>query len=120
MEKKRPSSTLGKLAEDYAVKFLKGKGYRIVDRNFRGKFGEIDIVAIKDKMLIFIEVKARWSLKFGSPEEAVTPSKLWKIQKTAEYYSSLHASYPNSLRIEVVALEISGGSVTSSKIIPVY
>lgn len=120
MEKKRQSSALGKLAEDFAIRLLGQKGYKVVDRNFRSRFGEIDIVAIKEDSLVFVEVKARWSSKFGSPEEAVTPSKLWKIQKTAEYYSLMHPSYPKSLRIEVVALEITGESITSSKIIPVF
>jgi putative endonuclease len=120
VEKRSPSSVRGKLAEDFAAKFLTDKGYKLVDRNFRSKFGEIDIVAIKDQALVFVEVKARWSNKFGAPEEAVTPSKLWKITKTAEYYSLLHPKYPKALRIEVVALEISGNSISSYKIISVY
>jgi Holliday junction resolvase-like predicted endonuclease len=69
--------------------------------------------------LAFIEVKARWSLKFGLPEEAVTRSKLWKIGRTGEYYSILHPDLPKKLRIEVVALEIIDKKVISSKIIKV-
>ena len=87
MEKKSPSSTLGKKAEDYASRFLLQNGYKIIDRNFRSRFGEIDIIALKDDVLVFVEVKARWSTKFGLPEEAVTPQKLWKIGRTGEYYS---------------------------------
>ena len=121
MEKKRPQTgKLGKLAEDYAVKLLIQKGYKIIDRNFRSRFGEIDIVSIKENALVFVEVKARWSNKFGSPEEAVTPSKLWKIRQTAEYYSILHPDLPKSLRIEVVSIEIANSSITSFKIISVY
>ena len=116
MQPKR-TNEVGALAENFAVNLLSAKGYKIVDRNFHSRFGEIDIVATKDSTLIFIEVKARWSNKFGAPEEAVTQSKLWKIQKTGEYYSILHPELPKKLRIDVVALEVEGGRVTSSKII---
>jgi len=116
---KRQTSESGKLAENFAVKLLESKGYKILERNFHSRFGEIDIVAEKDGTLVFAEVKARWSRKFGAPEEAVTQSKLWKIQKTGEYYSLLHPEYPKKLRIDVVALEIEGGVVSSSKIIVV-
>ena len=119
MEKKSPSNTFGKLAEDFAVKLLSQKGYKIIDRNFRSRFGEIDIVALKEDVLVFVEVKARWSLKFGKPEEAVTPSKLWKIGKTGQYYSLLHPDLPKKLRIDVVAIEIVNGKVSSAKIINV-
>lgn len=116
---KRTSET-GRLAEDFASKLVTSKGYKIIERNFHSRFGEIDIVATKDSTLVFIEVKARWSRKFGAPEEAVTRSKLWKIQKTGEYYSLLHPELPKKLRIDVVALEIEGGRISSAKIIQVY
>lgn len=113
----RPTSKVGKLAEDFAVRFLSEKGYRIIDRNFRSRFGEIDIIALKDDFLVFIEVKARWSLKFGKPEEAVNPSKIWKITKTAEYYSLMHPRLSKKLKIEVVALEIENGNLKEARII---
>jgi putative endonuclease len=114
---KRKTSDLGKLAEDFAVRFLQEKGYKIIDRNFRSRFGEIDIVAEENGYLVFVEVKARWSQKFGSPEEAVTSQKLYKIRKTAEYYSLFKSKTNQKMRIDVVALEISDGKITSSKII---
>lgn len=107
------------MAEDFAVRLLQGKGYEIIDRNFRSRFGEIDIVAEDDGYLVFVEVKARWSQKFGSPEEAVTPSKLYKIKKTSEYYALINSKTKQKMRIDVVALEINGKAVTSSKIIHV-
>jgi putative endonuclease len=110
---------LGLLAENFAVKLLQNKGYKILDRNFRSKFGEIDIIATDKDTLVFVEVKARWSQKFGSPEEAVTSQKLYKIRKTGEYYSLLHPELSQKLRIDVVALEIENGVVSSSKIIQV-
>lgn len=78
MLQRRLTSNLGKLAEDFAVSLLQGKGYKIIDRNFHSRFGEIDIIAEENETLIFVEVKARWSPKFGVPEEAVTPQKLLK------------------------------------------
>jgi putative endonuclease len=113
------TSDLGRLAEDFAAAFLQGKGYKIIDRNFRSRFGEIDIVAEESGTLVFVEVKARWSQKFGSPVEAVTPQKLYKIRKTAEYYSLVRSRTNQKMRIDVVALEISGGKIVSSKIIRV-
>lgn len=120
LPKRKPTSKFGAVAEDYAVKLLENSGYKVIDRNFYSKFGEIDIVALENKdTLVFVEVKARWSNKFGAPEEAVTPQKLWKIKKTGEYYSSKHPGMPRKLRIDVVALILSGGRVVSSKIIRV-
>lgn len=115
----KKTSSQGKIAEDLAVDLLSHNNYKILERNFHSRFGEIDIVATKDDYLVFIEVKARWSNMFGAPEEAVTPSKLWKIQKTAEYYSSLNPNLPKKLRIDVVALEMEGNNILSSKIITV-
>jgi putative endonuclease len=116
----RNTSETGRLAEDFAVSLLQKNKYKIIDRNFHSRFGEIDIIAFEGSTLVFVEVKARWSRKFGAPEEAVTGSKLWKIQKTAEYYSLLHPDLPKKLRIDVVALEIENNRVVSSKIIKVY
>lgn len=96
----------GNLGERIAGEFLKKKGYKILGRNFRSKFGEIDIIAQEAGALVFVEVKTRWSKKFGAPEEAVTPWKLRSIIKTGEYYKLLHPNTPTLLRIDVVALEI--------------
>lgn len=110
-------SEFGSKAENIACDLLFQNNYKIIDRNFHSRFGEIDIIALKDNTLIFVEVKARHSLKYGMPEEAVTKSKLWKIRKTGEYYSILHPELPKKLRIDVVALIIEEGQIVSSKII---
>lgn len=115
--KQNLKSNFGLKAEDLACDLLLQNGYKIIDRNFHSRFGEIDIVALKNNTLIFVEVKARRSLKYGMPEEAVTRQKLYKIRKTGEYYSILHPELPKKLRINVVALIIENGQVISSKII---
>lgn len=116
---RKRTDLFGKRAEEIASEILKENGYKIIEKNFHSRFGELDIVALEGETLVFVEVKARTSRKFGFPEEAVTPSKLWKIRRTGEYYSILHPNLPKKLRIDVVALEISDGQAIRSKIIQV-
>lgn len=105
--------------EEFAAKLLTRMGYRILERNFRSRFGEIDLVALKDKTLVFVEVKTRFSQRYGNPFESVTPWKLRKITKTAQYYSLLHPDLPQKLLIQVVGLEIANGRVINSQIVSV-
>jgi len=77
------SRIVGNLAEEKACKYLKSLGYEIKERNFYSKFGEIDIIALKDRILHFVEVK---SGKNFEPIYAITPKKLDKIIKTINYY----------------------------------
>ncbi|MDO8503120.1 MAG: YraN family protein [bacterium] len=107
----------GKLGEDAAVKLLEREGYKILDRNFRSRVGEIDIISQDGNTLVFVEVKTRWSKKFGYPEEAVTPRKLWAIGRTGEYYKLTHPNTPDLLRIDVVAIEVEQGRIVAGKII---
>lgn len=98
---------LGRYGEDLASKHLKSKGYKIIDRNFRCRVGEVDIVVQDDQTLIFVEVKTRFSDKYGPPEEAITPWKLKSIIRTAQFYKMLHPDLPESLRIDAVLVELS-------------
>ena len=99
--------SLGSLGEELAVKQLKNNGYRILEQNFRSKFGEIDIIAQEGGDLVFIEVKTRWSKSFGPPEEAITPWKIRRIIKAGEYYKLLHPEAPEALRIDAVVIDLS-------------
>lgn len=107
----------GRLGEQIALKILRKKGYKILQRNFRSRFGEIDIVAQDGNTLVFIEVKTRWSKRFGTPEEAVTPWKLRAIAKTGDYYKATHPKTPDLMRIDVVALEIEEDKPIKARII---
>jgi len=118
-KQKRSNTSLGKLGEKYAELLLQEKGYKVIDRNVRSRFGEIDLIAIDKDTLVFVEVKTRWSSRFGSPEEAVTPKKLQKIKRTAEYFSLTQPKLPKKLRIDVVAIEIENSKVVRAKIIKV-
>ncbi len=96
----------GILGEKLAVDFLKRQGYRIIETNYRCHRGEIDIVARHKDTLVFVEVRARSSLEFGSPEESITAAKGGKLRATAAYYYQTHDNLPLSRRIDVVALEL--------------
>lgn len=78
--------SVGAAYEALAAEFLKEKGYEIVQQNFRCGLGEIDLIARKDGILCFVEVKYRKSDAYGYPEEAVSPRKQATIRKVAEVY----------------------------------
>ena len=96
----------GQCGEDVATALLKKKGYKIVERNYRNKIGEIDIIAKNKEDLVFIEVKTRKSEKFGTPAEAVTYYKKQKIVNTAKWYLS---NNPTELNIRFDVIEVYGG-----------
>ncbi len=78
--------TFGKKGEEIAVNYLLENGFEILEKNFRSKFGEIDIVAQKGGKLFFVEVKTRSNLKRGMPYEAVNKHKIHQIKKAATYF----------------------------------
>ncbi|MCS7004955.1 MAG: YraN family protein [Cytophagales bacterium] len=80
---------LGKEGERIACDFLEQKGYSIKEKNFRYKRAEVDIIAQKDNVLVFVEVKLRTSVRFGEPEEFVTKRKIMQLKQAAEHYVSL-------------------------------
>lgn len=97
----------GKLGEDIARKFLLSKNYTIITSNFKTKFGEIDLVASKNHILIFVEVKLKIGEDFGRPEEMINKRKLLQVQNTAV---SFLQKYPldktncDSYRIDAVCV----------------
>lgn len=95
----------GRLAEDFAVKILEKKGYKIIKRNFGNRFGEIDIIAQDDKTLVFVEVKAKTGKEFGFPEEMITAGKLARVRHMAMLYLK---GCEVSCRIDVIAVVLSG------------
>lgn len=88
----QPNFSLGQHGEDQAVKYLRGLGYRIVDRNVRFKLAEVDIIAIDlgKNELVFIEVKTRSSRDFGPASSAVNQRKLNALSRVAEIYCDCH------------------------------
>jgi putative endonuclease len=97
---------VGKLGEKTARKFLKKRGYRIRETGFRCRRGEIDIIAQQKDCLVFVEVRTRSSLDFGTPEESITRAKKKKLVTLALTYTSTHQNLPSLWRIDVVAIEL--------------
>lgn len=106
-------SELGRLGEDLACKYLVDKGYRIIGRNFRKPWGEIDIITkAPNKTLVFVEVKTMTESRTGlKPEDQLTHSKLGKLQKTASLYAG---HYPEKVstkgwRMDLITIIIEVG-----------
>ena len=85
-----------------AKRYLEEKGYRILDENYAGRMGEIDLIAKDGEVVVFLEVKARESTAFGYPIEAVTPQKVRKIALTAQQYLVQKRMLGASVRFDVI------------------
>jgi putative endonuclease len=95
----------GKEGEKAAVKFLKKRGYRIIEKNYHNKSGEIDIIGEQDQVLVFIEVKSRAGTEYGDPLEAVTPYKQRKIGQVARGFMAQHRIENRDCRFDVVGIK---------------
>lgn len=105
--KPKNAKELGQQAEKLAALYLRLKGYQILHRNWRTRLGEIDLIAQRWNTLIFVEVKARASLKRGYPEEAITPYKRHKLLSLAKQYLANHQEGTKSIRFDVIAIDFS-------------
>ena len=105
-----PTAILG---ENIACDYLKKLGFKILERNYRKTYGEIDIIALDKDVLAFIEVKTRTSNLFGSPLESITSWKLKSLIKTAQYYKMTKPNLPEALRIDAVSVLLDGDKVKS-------
>lgn len=104
-----PTAVLG---EDAACTFLQRKQYQIIERNFRKGYGEIDIIALHNNVLVFIEVKTRSSSAFGSTFESITSSKIRSLLHAAKYYKYiLHPELPDALRVDAIGVQVWGNEV---------
>jgi putative endonuclease len=95
---------LGRFGEDVAAAHLEGEGLVLVARNWRCREGEIDIVAVDGAVLVFCEVKTRSSLAFGSPAEAVSPTKLRRLKVLAARWLAESPQVWIELRFDVVSV----------------
>ena len=110
--------SLGKKGEAQARKHLKKQGYRILEQNYRCRFGEIDLIAEHDGCLVFVEVKTRSGLAFGQPSEAVTRHKQQQISKVALEYMAKSGLRDRAARFDVVAVLTHDNSSPTIEIIP--
>ncbi len=105
------NKSVGARGEAIAEAYLRGKGFTILEKNYRGKTGEIDIVARDGDSLVFVEVKARRNLAYGAPQLAVTPFKQRQISRTALTWLA-HRKKPDAIaRFDVVAILLPEGEV---------
>ena len=102
---------LGKQGEELASSYLINKGFKLLERNWRFKRLEIDIIAMKDGQLYFIEVKTRASLEFSYPEENILKKKMKRIRIAATHYHFLHPQYKR-IQYDVLSVYISGETCT--------
>ncbi|RMF12845.1 MAG: YraN family protein, partial [Candidatus Dadabacteria bacterium] len=97
----------GSVAEQRAADFLKNLGFQIVRRNYRSRFGEIDLIAVRRDLMCFVEVKARSDGRFGSGAEAVTRDKQRKLIRTAQMYITLERKHRFRTRFDVIEVDLS-------------
>ena len=100
---------IGNFGEDAAAEYLKEKGYNVIQRNFRCKTGEIDIICVKDGCTVFVEVKTRKNSLYGSAAEFVNYSKQVKIKRAAMYFIK---NADADMRFDIIEVYHKGGKIT--------
>ena len=101
-----PRSRLGAQGEAIAAAHLEAKGMSVIDRNYRSRYGEVDLVARDGDTFVFVEVKARRGTTYGTPEESVTRVKRERLTLTAELYLQAHGIEQSAWRIDVVGIAL--------------
>lgn len=115
MERKQ----LGQLGEKLAADFLRKRGYRVMERNYRTPGGEIDIVARQGSTLVFVEVRTKSGPSFGTPEESITAAKRSRMVGCGMAYLQSHGDSAADWRIDVVAIEMGpSGKPSRIEVIP--
>jgi putative endonuclease len=109
MRMAEPLHQVGRAGEEAAVRHLERMGYRIVERNYRCRFGEIDLIAQDGGVLVFIEVKTRRSRAFGPAALAVTRDKQRRLIKASQAYLSRKGGAQGVCRYDVVTIQIEAG-----------
>ncbi len=110
-------STLGERGERVACEFLQKYGYKILEKNYKCKIGEIDVIARRQGRLAFIEIKTRTSAQFGTPQEAVDLRKQEKIFKVAQWYLKEKKASNTPVAFDVVAVLWTEGQMPEVRLI---
>lgn len=103
---------IGTQKEETAAQYLQKKGYFIIQKNYRVRQGEIDIIARDGSYIVFVEVKYRADETSGNALEAVTPSKMRQISKTALYYLNQEKISPDNTPLRFDVIGITGDTIT--------
>jgi putative endonuclease len=108
-------SSIGRKGEDQAVQFLIDKGFKVIERNYHSRVGEVDIIAIDNDVLVFIEVKAWSSYGLEQLERGINARKQKRIIETAKYFLSIHREYMSmAMRFDVIFIGTGGINHISS------
>ncbi|MEI7512138.1 MAG: YraN family protein [Candidatus Uhrbacteria bacterium] len=99
----------GKIGEDLAAAFLIGKGFRVIDRNWLHRLGEIDLIVERDGEIRFVEVKYRNTLEYGRPEEAITGKKLRHLERAIILWLEGQRKQPARYQADAVAITALSG-----------
>jgi len=100
---------LGQEGERIAEIYLRKKGYRVVERNYRCPVGELDLILLDRRVVVFVEVKTRTDDRFGAPLESVGPRKQKKMIKTALFFLTRHQLHNRDARFDVVGISLKAG-----------
>ncbi|MCQ2969158.1 MAG: YraN family protein [Clostridium sp.] len=98
------NKTIGRYGENIAANYLINNGYKILNRNFQTRYGEVDIIGHKDDIIIFFEIKSRYTDSFGAPLESVTCYKQGKIISISSYYIYINNLYNYNIRYDVIEI----------------
>ena len=96
--------SLGKMGERIACSYLNNLGYKIIELNYRGRWEEIDIIALDKDTLVFVEVKTRMASDRLTPEDSMTTKKINQISRSAIHYKIKNPKLPENLRIDYVGI----------------
>ena len=107
---KKYNKAIGDYGEKIAAEYLKSNGYKILDMNFRNKVGEIDIICTFNNILIFCEIKSRYTNSYGNPIESVTYSKQKQIIKLSNLYILSKKYFNYNIRYDVIEINLNNSN----------
>ncbi|WP_055108477.1 YraN family protein [Paenibacillus ihumii] len=110
----------GRLAEEAGARYLQEHGYELLERNWRCRSGEIDIIAKKEGVIVIVEVRSRsvHNEQYGTPAESITPRKIKQLRETAAVYLHKTHQYNESIRFDVLAVQMRRNEVVAIEHIP--
>ena len=114
---KTTAVSIGMSGEETAVKILKKHGYKVIERNYRTRQGEIDIIAQDGEYTCFVEVKFRKNDDFGDPGDFIDERKQQKIIKSAQYYAVKKGIYDTPMRFDAVLITAGKGKKVNAEVI---
>ena len=105
---KQSLNLLGRQGENEAAAYLKAKSFRVLDRNWRIKGGELDLICEDGNVIVFVEVKTRTSNLFGTPFDAISPDKAFRLQRLALAWMAMNHRWGQDYRIDVIGIWMDG------------